>query len=601
MRIWEKSRTSLKPPPDLLPSEWADKYRYLPNNSARPGRWRTSNAEYQREILDCFVDPEVHTVVWMSGIQVGKTETLTTLIGYLMDCRPSGVLMCVPNENLARKINDQKINPMLRQTPRLRRLVFDRKREEGQTGVSITEKQFPRGFFALLAAESPSQLRSTSAPVGLADEIDAYPINVGKDGDPLELFDGRSSEFPNRKRYRSSTPTIVGKSKIHAEWLLSDQRHFYVPCHHCDEYQILDWKNVRPLEEGRPDTALYFCPHCGGGWTEVDRVANIRKGHWRAHAPFNGTAGFWVSRLYSPVMDTMREMYRKWVNANASKDEFQLQVFWNNQLGLPYEYKKGETIDAHALAKRAEAYGPKLPEKALVLTAGIDVQPNRLECQVVAWGEGYEAWPMDYRVFKGNPFQADVWNTLDEYLDSEWEHPLGHYLKIRRKGVDSGYATDQVYAFCLPRWEKGVLCLKGHNVLTAPLCNYKATARPGCPPLWLVGVNAAKHQLFGALRRETPGPGYVHFRDGLHNDEYFQSLTAEYLDTDGRWKKREAFGRNEALDTFVYAMWAAHIKPIDWAQERADLEALAQGHQKPSASTAAQRRSMRIVSQFKAN
>ena len=83
--VFKKLASILEPPPLLTVSSWADNYRKLsPESSAEPGQWKTSRAEYQREIMDSLSNKETETIVVMSSAQVGKTELINNIIGYFI-------------------------------------------------------------------------------------------------------------------------------------------------------------------------------------------------------------------------------------------------------------------------------------------------------------------------------------------------------------------------------------------------------------------------------------------------------------------------------------------------------------------------------------
>ena len=173
-KIFEK----LKPPPDMMLSEWADKYRFLSQESAaRPGRWDTENAPYQREIMNAISDEHTAKVIAMIAAQLGKTDALIlNTIGYYMHYDPSPILVMQPTIDLGETFSKDRLTPMLRDTPVLKDKVNDKTRNSGNT---ILKKHFPGGHIAIIGANSPVGLRSRPIRVLLADEIDAYPVSAG--------------------------------------------------------------------------------------------------------------------------------------------------------------------------------------------------------------------------------------------------------------------------------------------------------------------------------------------------------------------------------------------------------------------------------------
>jgi phage terminase large subunit GpA-like protein len=268
-------------------------------------------------------------------------------------------------------------------------------------------------------------------------------------------------------------------------------------------------------------------------------------------------------------------------------------------LGLPFE-EEAEAPEWSRLYERRETYRiGVIPDRGLFLTAGVDVQKDRIEVEVVAWGRGKESWSVDYRVIEGDTARAEVWAKLDAVLARDWPHASGHTLPIRVMCVDAGYATQDVYAWvrqhpqaswgpagAAARQPRTAVAVKGRDGDTAMLLSVsKADAggkRRGLR-VWSVGTPVAKGELYRWLKLEWPTdealeegasypPGACHFPQ--YGEEYFRQLTAERLVTRivkgfprGSWEK-EPGRRNEALDCRVYARAAAAIYGLDRFEER---------------------------------
>ena len=299
-------RAVLTPPPDLTVSEWSDTYRMLSAESAaEPGRWSTARAEYQREILDTYTDPEVTEVTWVASAQVGKTECLNNMIGYGVDMRPGPMMVLQPTLDMAQAWSKDRLHPMVRDTPRLQKKIKTYARDGDNT---ILHKKGPGFSLVIVGSNSPASLASRPIRDTFADEIDRFDVSAGREGAPLNLAEKRTNNFWNRFRFRVSTPTILGESPIMDLYERSDKRRYYVPCPHCGHQHTLEWANVfwnkDEDEDGNqihlPKTAYMACPECGGVIHDKDKSVMLAKGQWIAHAPFNGHAGFHINELYSP-------------------------------------------------------------------------------------------------------------------------------------------------------------------------------------------------------------------------------------------------------------------------------------------------------------
>lgn len=523
-------------------------------------------------MMDAFSDPLTPDIVIMSSAQVGKSEVLLNCVGYLITHDPCPILLLQPTVDLAEDFSRRRIAPMLRDTPVLAAKVTEAKSRD--SGNTLLHKEFPGGQLALAGANSPASLASRPIRVVVADEIDKYPISAGTEGDPMSLAEKRTTTFWNRKRVKVSTPSVKGASRIEAAYLESDRRKFYVPCPHCDERQVLLWANVR-WPEGMPERALYYCPHCGGEWSEGQRAEAVSEGEWRGTAPFTGIAGFHISEIYSPWV-TLAEMAKAFILAKDSPTR--LQTWINSSLGEVWETSK-DLLEPSALMKRAEDYKlARVMPEALLVTAGVDVQADRLECYVWGFGPGEESWVIDAQVFVGNPSEQIVWDQLLAYLEQPLEHDRGAQVIPRVVAVDSGYATQDVYAFCrknqmrrLPAGMQQIIAVKGREgtlpVIGKPTLqdiDSRGTKIKRGVQLFIVGVDQIKTMLYGRMKIETPGAGFMHFSNELREDFYDQ-LAAEKLVT--KWIKGFARvewhlpkgRRNEALDCAVYAYAAATL------------------------------------------
>lgn len=562
----------LAPPPSLTVSQWADTYRMLsPEASAEPGRWDTRRAEYQRAIMDAVHDPNVREVVVMSSAQVGKSEVLCNVLGYFIHQDPSPCLMLQPTVEMAESFAKDRISTMVRDTPELRERIADPKSRD--SGNTTLHKRFPGGHLTLAGANSPAALASRPIRVVLCDEVDRYPVSAGPEGDPVALAVKRTAAFPSRKVVLTSTPTVAGASRIESAWNLSDQRRFFVPCAHCGESRVLSWDYVSYPDKS-PENAVYSCPACGTVWTDADRLRAIHRGQWRPTADFRGVAGFHLNEFYSPFR-TVVDVARDYEAAKAGGPE-QMRVWHNTSLGLPYE-EPGETADHEGLRARAEAWSD-LPAGVMLLTAGVDVQSDRLEVEVVGWGVGEESWSVDYAILPGNPAQGEVWADLTAYLSRRWRRDDTRELSVEAAGVDTGFLVRQVFEFCVATPATTAWPLKGMSG-ARPVVELGATRAKRLQQTrvgnkyrpYLVGVDEAKLLLYRRIARVTvPGPGYLHVPKG-RAEEWFLQLTAERLVTKPggvrEWVKTRS--RNEALDCRVYAYAAMKLLAPDLSVDRA--------------------------------
>lgn len=546
----------LAPPPELKISDWADQNRRLSSEaSSEAGQWSTERAEYQRGIMDAISDEKVETVVVMSCAQVGKTEMILNMIGYHVDQDQCPILVVQPTQDIAAAFSRDRLSPMLRDTACLRDRVKDpRARDSGNT---LYHKQFDGGHITLVGSNSPASLASRPIRLVLFDEVDRYQPT--SEGDVIELAKKRAATFWNKKFVMVSTPTNKGSSRIEAAFENSDKREYYVPCAECGEFQVMRWANVQ-WEQDAPDTACYVCDHCGSIWDDAARFRAIRRGEWRATAPFAGAAGFRLSGLCSP-WQPIETIVRDFLQAKKLPET--LRVFVNTTLGETWE-EQGETVDGLEIAEHREDYGESIPDGVVMVTAGIDVQDDRLEVECLGHGVDSETWSIDYHTIYGDPSGSNIWNDLDEYLTSTWQTYDGRTLQVKAAAVDSGgHHTQAVYKYCKTRLAKRIFAIKGVGGEAKPAVGRPSTNNNLRCKLFPIGVDTIKEMVYSHLKIKDEGAGYCHFP--MHYpDEYFRQLTAEKVVKKyhrgfhrREWIKTRA--RNEALDCRVYALAALSI------------------------------------------
>ena len=552
-------RDGSAPEPTLTVSEWADAHRILPDLSAEPGPWRTTRVPYLREIMDCLsaCNP-VERVVLIKGGQLGGTECGLNWIGYVIHHAPGLMLLIMPTLDAIKRNTTARIDPMIAAAPMLADLVVEPRARE--PGNSQFRKIFPGGQLVMVGATSGVGLRSTPARYLFLDEVDAYPGDAGGDGDPVALAIQRTVTFRGRRKvFLCSTPTLKNLSRIEKAYQESDRRRFEVPCPRCGEFAIIEWAQIE-WPEGQRSLARRACPHCHGFAEEREKPAMLAGGHWVATAEGDGrTAGFHISTLYSPF-ETWGEIAIE--HGQVYRDPPRLQAWTNNKLGETWEDQAGEAVDADPLMARREHWGLLLPAGIAVLTAGVDLQGDRIELQVVGWGRDEECWIVDYKVIWGDPSGPKVWADLDSALYATYAHSRAvPDLSIRAVAIDTGgHHTKAAYEFCRTRLARRIWAIKGRGGPGVPVWPRRPSrSNKGKIPLFIVGVDAVKDALFARLKLTEAGPGTVHFGSDRDAD-YFRQLTAEKVVTRyerGRpvrmWQPKREGERNEALDTMVYA------------------------------------------------
>jgi phage terminase large subunit GpA-like protein len=465
---------------------------------------------------------------------------------------------------------------MIRDTPILKERISDSKERSSES--TILKKKFSGGFLALVGSNSPASISSRPIRILLCDEVDRYVPT--KEGDAIKLGRARGTTFYNFKQVLVSSPSLKGESRIASAFEDGDQRYYFVPCPHCGQEQHLKFDNLEwDKKEGEdlPHTAFYVCEHCGQKIRHAQKAKMIRAGRWipQAKSKNTKTISFCINALYSSFK-TWAEIVEDFLD---SADDIQkYRVFVNTVLGQEFEQERSVESVEIVRDERVELYDPEyeVPEGAYILTAGVDVQANRLECEVVAWGPGKESWSVTYQVIWGSPTLQETWDELDNFLRRNFTHRHGT-MNILKCLVDSGYATNDVYNFTKDKARRGIFASKGvggpvKHTIPRPTRTNKQRAL-----LYNLGVDEFKEKFYKWLSFQTPGPGYCHFPDKEEYDqEYFDQLTAEEP-VQKLVKGREIRGwvktrkRNEALDCRILNFAAVELlNPIfdDLKKER---------------------------------
>ncbi len=565
----KKLLLNLRPPENITISEWADKYRRLPpEGAAEPGRWKTSKTPYLKKIMDSVSDPTVRKVVIMSSAQVGKSELLINILGYFIHIDPSAILMVQPTERTAKEFAKRRITTSIRDTPILNKLIKWRE-------STVLEKVFTGGYLSIIGSNSPSGLASKPIRVVLCDEVDRYELSAGDEGDPLSLVEKRTTTFPDsHKLIYVSTPTIKHVSRIEQEYELGSMEEWQLQCPSCGEYQTITWDKINYIRDEKTKKldknkeVLCMCEHCD----ELNNEYAWKKGEgrWKARNENAEVKSFHLSSLVSP-WKTWVKIAEDFINAKNTRDK--LRVFINTDLGETFEVL-GASIDTMKLFERREKYSAELPKGVLVLTAGVDIQDDRFEIEVVGWGRNYESWGIEYKKIFGNMDKEEVWKKLDEYLRTTFKFADGTELNIAYTCLDTGgHYTSEAYKFLRkPRGYRlrGIKGMGGDGL--AFLHKRSKLKDHGDLKLQILGVDSGKETVMGRLGTEIVGEGYCHFpisretRNRGYDFAYFEGLTSEHQVTKrerGRqkavWMLKKDGTRNEPFDVRNYATAALEL------------------------------------------
>jgi phage terminase large subunit GpA-like protein len=599
----------------LKVSEWAEAHRILHASvTPRPGPFRFSVVPFMKEIADCFSESSpIWKVVVMKGAQVSfTTAILENVIGYIIAAAPGPALFVSADKGVAETSVEIRLDAMIQSAGLADRIFAQTTKKHGKaTGNTKARKDFVGGFLMAIGPRVGAKLRSTAVRYLLGDELEAWPQSIGgadkgktaDEGDTLALAEKRTVSFMRtRKILYGSTPLIKQTSRIEGLFLQGDQRYFEVPCPKCKHMQRLRWRDdegkfrlkFEKDNEGRivPDSVHYECEKCGAPWKNDDKAWFLPRGEWRPTAVSRelGLRSYHISALYSPLgMQTWEAICQEFVG--IGDDVAKLRTFINTVLGETFEEKGWAPHPERIKARNAEDYhAGQLPETArpLVLTAGVDVQDDRLAVEVIAWGRDMESWSISYEEIPGDTsdLTSEAWKGLHALFNAKHAG-----FDIDAVLIDEGgHRTEQVRHFC-EGFGPGVRAVKGDPWRRGAGIFSRRDIPGHDRGVIMLNVDALKEVVYGFVVKGTPDglpprepfPGYCHFPLD-YSESYYKMLASEerFLDRgrDGqkimRWRKVHT--RNEALDCRVYGLGALYVFFDDWRRDVTKEDETEQAH-----------------------
>lgn len=567
----------LAPDPDMPFDQWADEHMVIPADSGANeyGKYRSSRTPHARQVMRALSPSHKCKRVAVKGAsQMLKTQVALNMLGATIHQAPSNFLWIVPTGTLVKR-SSIRIDKTVRAVPVLTERVASKRSRDAAN--NLTTKEYPGGTLHILTAGAAANLSEVSARYIVYDEIDRSEGNVGNEGAPGALAEARQTTFEqNRKIYYPSSPTIEGESPIDTLYKSGTQREAAAECIHCGEVQVLQFERLIKSEDGLQ--VMYPCESCGGLHFESDKTRMFQNGLWTDGVAGDGeTESFTISQMYLPYgwlpWWALVRLYEKAKHQLDQGDENEMIVFYNTRLARCWARQKEQAKYDELMARAEDYLLGTVPAKALVLTAAIDTQNDRLEFKVVGWGEGMESWVIDYQIILGSPADLPTWQRADELLRGRYRHENGQMMVIAGAFVDSGGAhTQDVYSFTASRQKRNIYAIKGASRPHRPIVSSKPTLvgvtnkgqleKHGAK-MWFIGTDTAKDYLASRWKKVS-GPGAVHFSKDLSED-YYKQLTAEYRTTvykRGRpvsvWEKKQA-DRNEAGDLMVYNLACAQF------------------------------------------
>ena len=582
--IFDFAKDIFKPSPFLSGTQWANKHFVLSaESSALPGRFTAYS--YQEEIINAMTDIKSQMTVVKKATRVGYNKMLNIAIAYFIDQQPSVILFYNPTESEAKGVAESEIENMIRDNPRISKLI-ENPNTRGRTKKERTMlKNYPGGYLEILSAESDRNMNRRTARVVIGDEIDTWKKESGSAGDTITTMLRRNQDFAMRCSILGGKPVGAafnpeleeelsdGVSAVDYWYKKGTQEHRHLPCPHCGHFKAYEFEDFvwdkDKDKDGKttkhyPETTHLVCEKCDKKIYDFHKRDMDNKGKWvvtNEAAIKTKIRSFhvWAMLSHSPNV-TWPNIVEEFLTARKSK--LKLKAFYNEVLARTWEetYEKMVSSDLH---DRREHYTAQVPDGVLILTCGADIQKNRIELEVIGWGPNYESWAIEYKIFFGDTAQPEVWEALKTFiLTKTYMHESENMMNIYAGCIDAGYLTTTVTDFCRPLYSRKIFATKGVTQVNAPISpRAPSKAKKNRAPIFSIGVNKAKDEIAWHIS-STGGAGYMHFpRDPQYNEEYFKQLGAEHKLKDGRWYTTRA--RNEVIDVRVYNFTALFLAGID--------------------------------------
>jgi len=553
-------KRTLKKPEKLTVSQWAEKYRILDESSNFKGRWSNDITPYLIGIMDAFNDPYIQEINFCKPTQVGGTEAMLNMLGWIIMDDPAPTMIVYPDDELAKDTSNDRLKPSLTKTPEIKERFFENSSKE-------LNLKFRGMHIYLRGSNSPGKLASKSIKYLLFDEIDKIGGATKKEASPYNLAKERTRTYIySRKIYTCSTPTL----KTNYVWQLheeaDEQKNYFVPCPHCGTHIVFRWKQIKFPEEqegmsnsDRAKEAVYVCQECGCLISDKEKINMLRKGEWRTvKKKGNGKArkvSFWLNALYSRFL-TWAEIAQEFLD--SKDDPEKLQNFVNSWLAEPWEDTKLKTSTELVMERQTDVPEFVLPEWTRMLTGGVDVQENCLYWTIRSWGNHLTSQNIAHG-------QAYSLNDIERVMNLEYRKENGEAQVVNLAFIDSGYNADDVYDFCANNSE-WALPVKGAS---NPMQSHykfstvnKANSKAYGMNLVIVDGGKYKDMIAARMRREN-GVGSWMVYQGC-DEEYAEQVTAEHKVSvkNGKktvlvWVQKTSHADNHYLDAEVYAMAAA--------------------------------------------
>jgi len=531
---------------DIL--KFAEENRYLgKNETSTPRMYKPF--PYQIEPYKVLNNDDFRELVLVWASQTGKSLTFENIILYYMVAENASCMYSWPTKDAASKCAQEKIEPMFRNSPTIKKLLSSNKRSSDNRKLY---KKLKNGSYIRLIGCTPTELAGESVRLVIADEVDR--MEEQGEGDPVNLLHRRCASFPNKIKLTTSTPKYEETSRIWKRFLAGTQHYYYIKSPTTNQYFKLEWANFK-IDRDNPELSTLIDPTSGLPISDDDRKNLIYRGEWKATVK-SGIYSFHLNGMYrvTPTTKGYKSAYHEWaIDYMAAEKSGKLQDFNNTFLSIPVKEETGEKLEHGDYSKYLiDINLDSISNDIIAITSGTDIQQNRKECYVYGWTQDLRPTLLESIIIDGEPADIETWNELDKFLGKSYTREDGKKILITSSFIDSGNWQNTVLNFTENKSYRGIFPVRGATTVDAPLMEKTQNRKRQ----WIVGTNEAKDLIFSDYFL-----GRIKFNKAFADEDYFKQLFSETKQhKNGKYSYHKITQRNESLDTFVYALAAVKRK-----------------------------------------
>lgn len=576
-----------KVPEPLTASQWADNHFYLSSESSNTsGKWKT--IPIQVAILNAMGNDAIEKVDFFKPTRFGGTKMDVAAMFYLIEHKRRNICFYQPSKGDSDEFVKSEIQPSLRDCPLVEDLMIDK--SESNSYNTLSYKAF-RGCVAYFkGGHSPSSYERMTLDAVILDELDLFNTDVSKRGNPTTLSYARVRNSLFKKQIQTSKPTLEGFSLIQkSSMAANDILDYKVKCPECETHTTIEWggHDVQygfKWSENDPSTVKHYCKECGSAWDNSCLHEVSKGGYWEgengyktydamtwykdgveAIAPRHIAFRTWSG--YSPFV-TWQQIVEEWLDSQG--DITKIQAFMNNVLTKTWSIKHKGTI--------TEAIIDDMPlekdlSKIVAVTAGVDVQDDRIELQYAGFDQENNIYVLGYDEVRGDMDTAEPYIEMGMRIIESRFQCGDNILRPAVACIDTqGHKTKTVHEFLKHNANNKSVRFVGINGVGG--ADYEISDKASTnrdvkgSVFYSIGTNILKYKIYDAIRKyDQPNGSFRISYDANLPKDYAKQLTAEKMEirrikgVDKIVFTNDSQRRNEALDTLVYCLAAkAYIR-----------------------------------------